>query len=72
MKKPAEVREPRSGVERELLSIREIVRALKRCESDTEQIRCINAAFAILKDARGARTIVRLDSTRVIPWEALS
>jgi hypothetical protein len=65
-------REPRKGVEAELLSVSEVGRALKRCESEVQQLRVINAALAIVKDTRGVRSSITADSKRAITWEVLS
>lgn len=61
-------REPKSGLERELESVRDVVRALKRLDSDHDRARVLGTAIAFVKGARLADVRVSLATGDKIDW----
>lgn len=59
----------KSSLERELDSIREIVRALRRLDSDAQQVRAVSSAFAHVKSVRVAEVTVELLTRTGITWK---
>lgn len=63
MAKNAEQKDPESGLAAEQLSVKEIVRALKRLPYDRSRVRALNTAIAFLQDRSLAKVTIQ-----VAPW----
>jgi hypothetical protein len=55
-------------MEKEILSVRDVVRAIKRCDSDTQLMRVLGTALAMVKDVRLAKVKITVAQGRSLDW----